>query len=240
MVPMNDVVLMDFTGDARNVPSNELNTVQQNDQVVVLRGGRSVRGRIVDFTQEGGEGATLIFDSADGGRQSFPLRRVGRLFVAPMTQEAMATATSGQSTQQTSSPAQPIDSPSGGRTITVMANTGWVDTGVAVRRGDRITLDTRGTIYLRANGQTEANPAGASDGSRAAGAPLPGLPLGALIGRIGNGRAFGVGNQTTIVAPESGELFLGINDDNLGDNSGQFTVTLSGAPVNSPYAVPRQ
>jgi hypothetical protein len=249
--PMSDVVIMDFNGDAQNVPSSELNAanaIQQPEQVLVFRGGRSVRGHVVDFTQEGGPGATLIFDVSDGGRQTIPLHRVGRLYVSPMTQQAMATATSGQSTQQTSSPyspygtysTQPMDTPAGARTITVMADNAWVDTGIAVRRGDRLDLNTTGTIYLRANGQSEASPAGAVDGSRAARAPMPGLPTGALIGRIGNGRPFGIGNQSTIVAPAAGELFLGINDDYLGDNSGQFTVTLSGTPVSSPYARPRE
>ena len=37
-------------------------------------------------------------------------------------------------------------------------------------------------------------------------APIPGALAGALIGRIDNGRPFGIGNQTSIVAPASGLL----------------------------------
>jgi hypothetical protein len=48
---------------------------------------------------------------------------------------------------------------------------------------------------------------------------------GALIGRIGNGAPFAVGNQT-ITAPASGVLFLGVNDDQHADNKGNFQVVI--------------
>ena len=38
---------------------------------------------------------------------------------------------------------------------------------------------------------------------------------------------FGIGDQTSIVVPASGLLYLGINDDNVSDNSGQFQVVIS-------------
>ena len=34
-------------------------------------------------------------------------------------------------------------------------------------------------------------------------------------------------SHTSIVAPASGMLYLGVNDDVVNDNSGQFTVTIS-------------
>ena len=36
-----------------------------------------------------------------------------------------------------------------------------------------------------------------------------------------------IGNQTTITVPASGLLYLGTNDDNVSDNSGQFQVVIS-------------
>lgn len=69
-----------------------------------------------------------------------------------------------------------------------------------------------------------------ADGSRqaryAANAPLRQTLAGALIGRIGNGTPFGIGNQRFIVAPASGLLFLGVNDDGFGDNRGNFQVVV--------------
>jgi hypothetical protein len=56
---------------------------------------------------------------------------------------------------------------------------------------------------------------------------MPRILAGALIGRIGNGRPFAIGDQTSIQAPESGQLFLGINDDTLNDNQGEFRVEVT-------------
>jgi hypothetical protein len=53
---------------------------------------------------------------------------------------------------------------------------------------------------------------------------MPQAFSGALIGRIGNGRPFGIGTQTQIEMPESGQLFFGINDSVLTDNDGAFQV----------------
>ena len=35
-----------------------------------------------------------------------------------------------------------------------------------------------------------------------------------------------IGDQTRITAPVSGRLYLGVNDDHLPDNRGEFTVTV--------------
>jgi hypothetical protein len=60
----------------------------------------------------------------------------------------------------------------------------------------------------------------------AAGSPLPGNFVGALIARVGNGQPFPIGNQTTVTMPANGQLFLGINDDHVGDNQGGFRVNI--------------
>jgi hypothetical protein len=55
------------------------------------------------------------------------------------------------------------------------------------------------------------------------GAPIPGALAGALIGRVGNGQPFAIGDQTiALPMPAAGQLFLGINDDHCADNRGQF------------------
>jgi hypothetical protein len=59
------------------------------------------------------------------------------------------------------------------------------------------------------------------------GAPLPRQFAGALIGRIDNGQPFGIGNQASLRMPASGILYLGVNDDIVSDNSGQFDVVVS-------------
>jgi len=113
----------------------------------------------------------------------------------------------------------------GGR-ITVDPRERWVDTGLTVERGDVIRFDTSGTVTLSTDRNDVAGPAGAHSGRRAAQAPLPAQLAGALIGRIGT-TEFGIGNQASITAPASGRLFLGVNDDHLADNQGQFEVFVS-------------
>lgn len=114
------------------------------------------------------------------------------------------------------------------RTITVPANQQWTPTGIRVSQGDRIQIKSSGQISLRPNDPKDvAIPAGSLLQRYAPNSPLPRAFAGALIGRIDNGQPFGIGNQTSIVAPASGLLYLGINDDVVNDNSGQFTVTVS-------------
>ena len=48
-----------------------------------------------------------------------------------------------------------------------------------------------------------------------------------MIGRIGNGQPFAIGNQTSIVMPAAGQLFLGVNDDGVDDNVGEFRVEIT-------------
>jgi hypothetical protein len=113
------------------------------------------------------------------------------------------------------------------RTIVVPATRQWTPTSISVRQGDRIHIETTGEIRWTANDRDRARSAGSLDLKKTPGAPLPNAFAGALIGRIDGGQPFGIGDQTSIAAPASGLLYLGINDDGVGDNSGQFQVVIS-------------
>ena len=57
---------------------------------------------------------------------------------------------------------------------------------------------------------------------------MQGAPAGALIGRIGTGEPFLIGTITQpIPMPGIGRLMIGINDDQLGDNSGAYSVVVT-------------
>ena len=78
-------------------------------------------------------------------------------------------------------------------------------------------------------------------GAYAVRATAPRVLLGALIGRVGNGDPFGIGGQESVPMPDSGELFLGVNDANFGDNSGEFRVIVGvGAARTGERAIPRR
>ena len=115
----------------------------------------------------------------------------------------------------------------GGQTIRVNSQTRWTDTGITVQRGDILRFQTSGQIQLSDNGSDLAGPAGALSRRMAPDAPITGVFAGALIGVIQGYPAFAIGDQSQITAPVSGHLFLGVNDDHLPDNRGEFVVTLS-------------
>ena len=49
----------------------------------------------------------------------------------------------------------------------------------------------------------------------------------ALIAQIGNSDAFVIGSRRSVRAPDSGRLYLGVNDDHLADNTGDFEVMVT-------------
>ena len=114
-----------------------------------------------------------------------------------------------------------------GQSIVVDARERWVDTGITVRQGDVVMFDVSGNVRLSDDQSDTAQASGSRSGRRAPDAPLAGQLAGALIGRIGNGEVFGIGNQRSIRAPQSGRLYLSVNDDYLQDNAGQFNVQVS-------------
>ncbi|MGE3839968.1 MAG: hypothetical protein AB7I50_00125 [Vicinamibacterales bacterium] len=227
-VQWNDIVLLDFVGGATQLPATELDAARRAAQTVVLKGGVSMQGRVVDFVREGGANAALVFAPEGQGQREIPIEQVGRLYVSPFSSDALAATGLDAITQPTSpsNPGTPL--PPGSVAVVVPSTTRWVPTGVSVARGQQVTFDSDGVIYLRRDSQEEAKAAGAVSGATApVGAPLPGLLAGALVGRIGTGQPFGIGNQSSVSMPAAGELFLGVNDDELSDNQGSFSVRIT-------------
>jgi len=110
----------------------------------------------------------------------------------------------------------------------VPANQQWTPTGIRVNFGDKLQLQISGQITLKPNDPKDvAIPQGSLLQRRAPNSPMPNVLAGALIGRIDGGQPFGIGNLSSILAPASGMLYLGINDDVVTDNTGQFTVVIS-------------
>jgi len=124
-----------------------------------------------------------------------------------------------------------------GREVQVQARQQWSQTGVMVSRGQTVQFDTTGEVTLNQEGSLRARPAGATNNQFDRNAPLPTVPVGTLIGRIGaagrgnqgSNRPFSIGDRTSVVMPADGELLLGINDSNVNDNRGAFTVWIDTA-----------
>jgi PA-IL-like protein len=213
-IPIDQVAVIDFTG---GLPSDiELSRVspQIGGQTTVMRSGHTWAGKFVDIN-----GDTLVWDTGKGQAQ-YPLREVSRVYLQPQSARAVFNNERSGSPQ-----AFGTSGTLAGKTISVPANRAWTDTGITVNQGDRVAFQANGEInYGRSPGQT-AGPNGGPD--RRANYPDPSVPVGALIGKIGNSAPFAIGTQSPLVMPASGRLMLGVNDNELGDNSGAYSVIVA-------------
>ena len=106
----------------------------------------------------------------------------------------------------------------------VSGDVAWNDTGIDVRAGQ--------TVYFEATGQVRwgkdrrDGPAGERNSPSNPNRPMGNRNAAALIGKIGNDMFF-IGDETGPVRLRTaGRLYLGVNDDVLTDNSGNFRVVV--------------
>jgi Ca2+-binding EF-hand superfamily protein len=113
--------------------------------------------------------------------------------------------------------------------VVVDAQQQWMDTGIHVNAGDFVSFRADGTIQMTTGTDDRATPSGSLSGRTASNAPRPDIRAGTLLVRIGNGiEAYGANGSFT--ARRSGQLFFGVNDDHVLDNSGQYRVFVSVNP----------
>ena len=111
--------------------------------------------------------------------------------------------------------------------VIVSGDVSWNDTGIDVRPGQTVYFESQGQV--RWGRDRRDGPAGERNSPPNPGRPMPNRNAAALIGKIGNdsGDLFFIGDETGAVRLRgSGRLFLGINDDVLTDNSGNFRVVV--------------
>ena len=221
-IPISSVALIDRVGGASGLPDTELREAVGPQHLLLLNNGSSVKGQLLSI--RGGQGSaqegqtrTYVFRSQDGNQQEYQLGQVARVYMGTYPFAAI-TGGAGAANLDPG-----VDGPG---SVRVPASAGWVSTGMRVRRGEVITFGTTGEVQLSTNGGDRARSAG-SPNRNAAGSPLPTVGAGALIGRIGNGQPFAIGDQTSVPMPNDGLLYLAVNDDELSDNSGGFVVRLS-------------
>ena len=190
--------------------------------VLVLRNGQRVDGRLVSVRN-----GVIEFEEDRGGRvvrvdvdevRSIEFDRGAGLFDRGGDRER---------DRQSDLP-NDIGRPRGlrERDVRVFANTAWTDTGVTLRAGQTVYFTARGRVRWGPGRQD--GPEGESNSPRNNNRPIPSRPGAALIGRVGDDAPFFIGaNESTAVRIRNGgTLFLGVNDDVLDDNSGNFDVTV--------------
>jgi hypothetical protein len=224
IIPVGESAVLEVAGNAENLPANEIEAARGGDHVLVLRSGEVLRGRLVNI--EGGEGSgkedeprQVAFKPNDAGERRMRFSEVRRLYFGNFPSSLGPAVT-------TPGPA-PVDPAMPPGSVRVAANARWVDTGFTLRRTDRVQFTAQGEVQLSGDAEDKASPAGSLRGRYAANSPAPSLLAGALIGRIGNGAPFAIGDQTVALPmPADGTLFLAVNDDEVSDNQGAFVVTL--------------
>lgn len=185
---------------------------------LILRDGSRVQGELVavrngtiEFEERRsfGSGRTLRFDRDDVVRIEFDNNRNSNNY------------NNGNNNSSNS-----YGRPGGMREkqVIVSANVAWNDAGIEVRSGQ--------TVYFQAQGQVRwgkdrrDGPAGERNSPDNPNRPMGNRNAAALIGKIGNDLFF-IGDDTgAIRVRNSGRLYLGINDDVLTDNSGNFRVVV--------------
>jgi hypothetical protein len=210
-VPLDQVAYVDFGGTADTNVS-----LSGSEQAVVLRDGSVVKGQVLELGHENRADQKspylVVFRTSGGEERRLPVSQVARVYFG----SSNSLGTSGGASQVPE-----------GQGIAVSANQQWTPTGFTVRQGEVLTFSSTGEARLSTDSADVAHPSGALSQRRAQNAPLPQHFAGGLIGRVGNGQPFFIGGTpATITMPAAGQLFLGINDDDVNDNQGGFRVTI--------------
>jgi hypothetical protein len=242
--PEADVAVIDFAG---GVPSQQelagLNRMNGQPNMLALRGGAVVYGRFDNIV----EGSTVTFTNQLGQHQTYSARDVARIYLdTPVARKLFSVAPDPVSTAQvgdrrsdgtlnrrptdrgvaSNRDLEPLDEAGPG--LRVLANRAWTDTGISVRRGDRVRFRASGQIQFGASGRDVAGP----DGALRLRIDQDELPVGlmspgGLIGQVGRGAPFPIGSNTnSIVMPDDGRLYLGVNTSDASGNRGAFLVEI--------------
>jgi PA-IL-like protein len=226
--PVSDVAVILYNdGDptARELDQlpNSDNPPELERHTLVLRSGRVLHGKVYHWNPD-----DVVFDTI-AGRGTYNGSDVARLYLSGPPARRLFAGANGP-------PQVPGNNGRGrgfgrGRTnsgqpqttVRVEANQRWTDTGLMVQSGERIAFSTSGTIEF-GKGMT-AGPDGDKNFGPRPGYVIRDMPVGGLIGRVGNSAPFPVGSTSTpITMPAGGHLFLGVNDDSYVDNSGGYDV----------------
>lgn len=109
---------------------------------------------------------------------------------------------------------------------------GWTNSGLVVRRGQRLRISATGRILLGAGRvATPAGLAAVPDNEKL----MRNDPTGGLIAVIGddNDEFIFVGRSREFTAQRDGVLFLGVNEGNLSDNTGAFDAVIEAEAIST-------
>jgi hypothetical protein len=215
MIPKDQVAIVDFGGNV-NPQASWFDGIGGTNHLIVFKNGDILRTEWIDI---GGSTPLILRVNNGQGERDLSSNDVARIYlVAPSGIGNAGTPVSGGVQSN--------------GTVAVNAADPWTNTGINVRSGDMLRFSVSREIRVGPG----ANDTATADGNPNIGAgntlfrrlPVAGLPVGGLIGKVGNGRAFSIGSAPQAIRmPANGTLFLGINDLTFGDNSGFFSVVIT-------------
>jgi hypothetical protein len=227
-IPFDHVAVIDFVGGQ---PGNDELAALTDDSAhtMVMRNGNSVRGRLVDLIA----GERVKWTDANGTTREVPIREVRRVYLNNASARTVfnyngpaGTAADRGITPATQSTTGRMQA---SREVEVRADTPWNDTGITVSSGQRLAFSASGKIGFGQGLAATAGPDGNNE-YRRSNYPVRDMPVGALIGKVGNGAPFIIGSNTQpIVMNGNGRLMLAVNDEYYQDNEGAFRVTITRA-----------
>jgi len=217
----------------------------KNEQFTILVGGGS-RGRKSQITVYMEDVESIDFDSngsasnQDNNNSPAYQQPNNPPYQPPANQQPVNNTSNNQPTYQppTNTPAQGSSNPNAAffpvnvKVRADNASNGWTNSGLVVRRGQRLRISATGRVNLGAGRfSTPDGIANLPDRDKL----MRNQPTGGLIAVIGddNDEFIFIGRSHDFVAQRDGVLFLGVNEGNLADNSGMFEVTIEAEALNS-------
>ena len=216
--PVEQVAVIDVAGG--NPSQSELAGVPASGQAISMRDGSGVvQGKFVNIVR----GDTLLWENEAGQQTQYALKDIARIYLNPQAARTAFNYTGSPAAVGTAGSGTSLEPGA----VRVEANQPWTDSGITVRVGDLVAFRANGQIAF---GKSEGQTAGADgkSGNNSPNYPVPAMPVGGLVGKVGNSAPFPIGSNTSpIRMPASGRLMLGINDNEIGDNSGFFSVAVT-------------
>ena len=195
----------------------------KNEQFTILVGS-GTRGRKSRITVYMEDVESIDFDSAPGDEanntSSVPSQPT---YQPPVNTTRPSNPPQTQPSTNTSS--NPTFFPVNVRVRGDNSSNGWTNSGLVVRRGQRLRISASGRVSLGNNRfSTPDGLPNVPDREKL----MRNSPTGGLIAVIGddNDDFIFVGSSRDFVAQRDGVLFLGVNEGNLSDNTGTFEVTI--------------
>ena len=193
----------------------------KNEQFTILVGS-GTRGRKSRITVYMEDVDSIEFDGTDDSNASDTNTNP-----QPPPQRPANTRPSNQptNTQPTNNSSTPTFFPVNVRVRADNSSNGWTNSGLVVRRGQRLRISATGRVSLGNNRySTPDGLANILDREKL----MRTQPTGGLIAVIGddNDDFIFVGSSRDFVAQRDGVLFLGVNEGNLSDNTGTFDVVI--------------